>query len=156
MAEPASWELLAFLKSRVETIRTSAGYRTDLGAGAIVLDDSEEPADAGTPLTVIEASAADSFSGGSTHLNSDVDITIEFSVPRGEATQNPKLQVHRARSDLVRALLVPAGQVPRFIRRLEVTGATFGGFVDENSGVSFSVAQVTARAGLTELHSPET
>lgn len=153
MAEPASWSLLEYLRARVQLIRTEDGFHTDLGAGAIVLDDDELPDDATTPMTAIEAASADPEITGRRFAKSTVEVTVEFSVPRGAGAENPKLLVHRARTDLIRALLVDPKTLPRGIASLEITGATLGSTSDQVAGVSYAIAQVSVRAGLIETDS---
>jgi hypothetical protein len=116
VAEPASWELLEYVKSLVIGITIAGGYRTDIGAGMIIMDDSDAPEDYDGIATVIDASVTSGVSGGTAHLNSTVDLSIEYSIPLGIAgVDNPKLEVHRARHDLIRALLVKGRDLPRFI-----------------------------------------
>ncbi len=155
MAEPASWQLVEYLRTLLQQVTVANGYQTDLGAGAIVLDDADVPDDDTAPAIVIEATLVTPSTAGKQQVNSDIDITIEFGIPRTGAIPNPKQLVHRARHDIVRALMVDPKQLPRFIRTLEVgTAQLFS--ADDNAGSAFVIAQVTARAGLTELKLPAT
>ncbi|GAB3305643.1 hypothetical protein [Luteimonas notoginsengisoli] len=153
MAEPASWLVLEYIRDVLRAITVANGYRTDLGDGAFILDDSDVPDDIDAPATVIEATTVPVSTSSRAHINSDASITVEFAVPRGDGSTNPKLLAHRARADIVKALMVDTRTLPPFIRTLELVDAQLFG-ADDASGASFHIAQVSARAGLTELKSP--
>lgn len=152
MDEPASWQLVEFLADRVREITIDNGFYTDIGLGKIVLDDEDVQED-DVPSVVIEATLATVGSQGAGHLNSDVDITIEYGIPRLANVPNAKRQVHRARLDLVRALTFNNKSLPRFVRSFEQVDASLGSG-NNDAGAYFTIAQVTARAGLTDLKSP--
>lgn len=155
VVEPSSWQLLEFIADRVRGIRTASGYYSELGAGPVILDDANGDLEAGQPVTVIFASDIDPTGAGSGFVSSDVDVTIQFSLPRGFGETNPNKLVHRARADLVRALTVKDRDLPRFIRTFVLTGSQLAAVADDDGSASV-VAQVTARAGLTELGSSDT
>lgn len=155
MAEPETWQALEFVRSRVQLIRKASGYYTDLGMGAIALDDSELPDDAATPCTVIEAQQVAPTGSTGQSLTSDMDVIVEYGLPRGRGEVNPKLETHRARRDLVRALTVNKKELPIGVASLEIADTQLGG-LEEDRGVSLAIAQVTVRVALTELKTPAT
>lgn len=146
---------MEFVATCVKGIGTASGYYTDLGSGAVITDDTDADLDAGAPTTIIFASDIDPTGAGGSFVSSDVDLTIQFSVPRGYGETNPNKLIHRARADLVRALTMKERDLPPFIRTFVLTGSQLAA-VSEDDGSSSVVAQVTARAGLTELKSPVT
>ena len=153
MAEPASWQLVEYIRDVLRGITIANGYRTDLGAGAIVVDDDEAPDDRDAAATVVEVTTVPVSGSSRSHVNSDADITVEFGIPRNGATTNPKLLAHRARADIVQALMVDERSLPQFIRSLGLVDAELYQASD-HSGAAYVIAQVTARAGLTETKSP--
>ncbi|WP_459056899.1 hypothetical protein [Stenotrophomonas sp. PSU-St22] len=151
--EPLSWQLVEFLRDRVRLIRTSAGFLTDIGDGLIVIDDdevSEQYSDAATLISVHQLSRS---GGGSAQVSSDTAITVEFEVPRGSGQENPRLLVHRARHDLIRALTFNTKLLPKGVTTFEIL-ATQMETLEDDAGHSAVVAQITARAGLTETFEP--
>lgn len=164
MADAASWLLLAALADQVRGITRAAGYMTDLGIGPVLLDD--DTLDDDTAGTVIEAGDITVTSSSPQQVSFDMDVVIEFSVPRAapaadtaptapfDHAGNAKQQVHRSLLDLVRALQIKPRELPKFVRTFEQTGARLVSGTDE-SGATFLVAQVTARAGLTQIHHPD-
>lgn len=152
-AEPSSWQLLEFLKARVQLILCASGFRTDIGAGLIVLDDSEIPEDPLLPAVTIEAGDATTSSSATQHANSELDVVIEYSLPR-VVGDNPKLMAHRARADLMRVLLVNRKSLPPQITQLQITSASLGSTAEQDLGVSYVIAQVTVRASLVDISPP--
>ncbi|MBD7987112.1 hypothetical protein H9645_03630 [Luteimonas sp. Sa2BVA3] len=155
-AAAASWLLLECLQERVQGITRAAGFMTDLGTGPVVLDD--DTLDDDTPGTVIQAGLISVTSSSGSAVNFDMDITVEFSVKRDSAAgaQHGVQQMHRCLLDLARALLFKdLRELPRFVRTFEQTGAQLATGDDER-GATYLVAQVTARAGLTQIHQPAT
>ena len=151
MAEPVSWLTLESLRQEVLGILPAHGYLTDLGAGIVVLDRSKLKL-ADEPVTLITAGdlvPVDNGQGRSV-LNSEMDISFEAAVPFG--VTNPELMAHRARADLVRMLLSLAKRVVPGRGSLLITGSSIDSAVD-TKGTPFTLAQVTARAGLTETYS---
>lgn len=158
--EPLSWRALEALRDVVRSVTRANGYHTDLGEGAILLDDTEADGDAGDVAVVfIDAADLDGIAGGRGHTSSDMALTFEFVVPRTQ-NANAKLQAHRGCADLVRVLTFKTGGrgagLPPGFRSFELTGARLNGYTDEEAGASFVIAQVTARAGLTDTQSPAT
>lgn len=153
VSEPLSWQLVEFLRSRVELIQVSAGFLTDIGAGLIIVDDSEVDEESESPATVIAVRQLSRSGGGSAQVTSDAAITIEFEVPRASNVANPRLLVHRARYDLIRALTFNVKVLPRGITSFELIETQMASLEDD-AGHSAVVAQITARAGLTETFEP--
>lgn len=150
IADPVSWQLVEFLAERVRLITKAAGYRTDIGLGVVVIDDADVPPDHEGAFTVVEVDRISSTSAGRAQASSDVGIVIEFSVPRGGDENNPRRLVHLARADLRKALMFDVRDLPRGVTTFEVSEANLATVGDE-VGHSSVIAQITARAGLTEL-----
>lgn len=154
MAEPQeapSWRALEYVASLVATIRTDAGYLTNLGTGRIVLEDEAVPeASDREPVTFIEAQDFDTSDATHARTVSDFSVLIEFNIPFGDDIDNPKLLAHRGRYDLMRALMLKARDLPPFISSIAVDGGRLLSVTDEQAGTRFAIAQVTARVGLTE------
>ncbi|WP_416057742.1 hypothetical protein [Stenotrophomonas maltophilia] len=153
VSEPLSWQLVEFLRGRVEMIRVSAGFRTDIGAGLIVVDDTEVDDDTESPATVISVRQLSRSGSGKALVSSDAAITIEFEVPRASNFANPRLLVHRARHDLIRVLTFNDKILPNGITTFELLDTQMASLEDD-AGHSAVVAQITARAGLTETFEP--
>lgn len=156
--EPITWRALEALAGVVRGITTEAGYRTDLGLGKIVLDDEDvDGDDSEEAVTFIDAEDIDPSAGGKRYDSPTVEIRFEFVVPRRKGV-NAKLLAHRGCADLFRALnFKTTGRdtnLPHGFASFELTGARLRGYTDEEQAASFVIAQVSARAGLTELHSP--
>lgn len=151
--EPLSWQLVEFLRERVRLILTDAGFLTDIGAGLIVIDDSELDEDQSGPATVISVQQLSRIGGGSAQVTSDASVTIEFEVPRESGEVNPRLLVHRARYDLIRVLTFNDKLLPKGITKFELLQSQMA-TLEDDAGHSAVVAQITARAGLTETFEP--
>lgn len=153
--EAASYLLLEELAERVRGITRANGFMTDLGLNPVVLDD--DTLDDDRPGTVIEAGLVTTTSGSAAAVNFDMDIVVEFSVKRDGAAgdEQGKRHMHRALLDLARALLIKPRDLPTCVRGFEQTGAQLATGADD-AGATFLVAQVTARAGLTQIHQPAT
>lgn len=154
MAEPITWEALQVIKARVLAIRTANDFRTDIGAGLILTDRARLDLDQQGAVMLIVAGDIEDLEAGSNERirNVDMDVTLEFAV-RFES-EDPELVAHRARADIVRALAQPLSRDElKCLRTLVITGSRFAQDADEK-GIPFTLAQVTARAGLTERHAP--
>lgn len=147
-----SWQLIEFLAGRVRLITTESGFFTDIGSGLILLDDEDAPEDVAVPATAIVVDRISFTSGGRVQANSDVALTIEFSVPRGSDEDRPNRLVHRARHDLIRVLTFDSRSMPLGLTKFEVVDSQLAEVTD--GGHSSVVAQITARAGLTESFQP--
>lgn len=153
LPEPASWQLLEFLAARVRLISRTAGFFTDIGAGLILLDDEDAPEDFAGAATAIVVDRISFSSGSRAQSSSDVGVTIEFSVPRRDDHERPNRLVHRARHDLVRVLTFDRRDLPLGLTKFELIDTQLAAVTDD-AGHSSVVAQITARAGLTEIFQP--
>ena len=151
IVEPPSWQALEYIADLVRGITIAAGCRTDLGLGQIVLDE-EEVREGSAPghVTFIEAQAFDVTAASHARTTSEIDVLLEYQLPLDENTPNPKRLSHRARFDLLRALMVRDKELPPFISSITATGGALAVLSDENAGSRTAIAQVTARVGLTE------
>lgn len=147
--EPASWQLMEFVAARVRLIVGGAEYYTALGSGTIVTDDTVIPEDHQGPATVVVIDGIVPTSSSARHLTSSVELSVEYYVPRDDDPNSRRL-VHRARRDLVKALTFHDRELPRCVTSFELTGSTMGDF-ESSQGAPFVLAQVTARAVLSEL-----
>lgn len=150
MPEPLTWQVLEFVKAMVLQVTVANGFHTDLGAGVVTLEGDQVPDDSEAPHTLIVATEIPVTTAGPRTLKSDMDITIEFSVPFAVQESAERL-AHRARADLVRVLRDDFRNGPVGLNTLELTGARIG---QPEDGAAVVVAQVTARAGLTETKPP--
>lgn len=150
MAEPLTWQILEWLRDRLRAIRIADGYHTDLGAGQFSLDG--EQVDEALPVTTIDGGAVATIpeKSGSRRTTSALSITIEYSVPVAVGASAKKL-AHRARADIVRVLNQPARFAPVGVGGASVIGSQI---LPTESGAAAIVAQVTARAVLSESASP--
>lgn len=153
LAEPLSWQLVEFLAARVRLILRSRGFRTDIGAGAVIIDETEISEDNTEPATIISVRQLSRSGGGVAQSSSDAAITIEFEVPRGSDEANPRLLVHRARHDLIRALTFKEKSLPLGVTSFELLETQLA-TLEDDAGHTAVVAQITARAGLTETFEP--
>lgn len=155
--EPVSWLAIEVIEARVKEITQANGYRTDLGNGLILKDRRQIPQGIDEPgaqsaYTVIAASSFRFLQdkSGNRQRNEDMDVLLEFGIPldsEGEAER----EVHRARADLIKALLLPLRGGPAGLRILLAPDSYIG---DAPDGSNYLIAQVSARAGLTEIISP--
>ena len=151
---PTSWQVLQHVEAALKLITVARGFYTDLGTHVIALEPDQQPAGdvlhtvvIGTDLPVNEDTSTRS------HTRSDMDILIEVSVPF-DADEGPQLLAHRARADLMRALVPLRKNIkdrPQGINSFSITGSVVG---QPDDGASVVLVQVTARAGLTESTSP--
>ena len=79
-----------------------------------------------------------------------MDVTIEFAVPFSTSA-NAELFAHRAMADIVRCLRKGMSDSAIGVRSVVLTGRRLGTPAD---GAASVIAQVTARAGLTETYPP--
>lgn len=154
MAEPITWQLLQHVQAALKLVTVERGFMTDIGLGVIALEADQLPEDA-APYTLILAGTIDVSEETATRstLTSGADMVIEVAVPF-DATAGAQLQAHRARLDVIRALLPLRKNIkdrPYGINSFELTGSSIGTAED---GASVVIAQVTARAGLTESMNP--
>lgn len=155
--EPISWLAIEVLEARVRQITKANGYRTDLGDGFITTDRRQIPQGFGeietqSAYTVIVATDFEfsSDKSGKRTYSEDMDVTIEFGIPLSSAS-NTEREVHRARADLMKAMIATVRGEPSGIRILVAPNSFIG---DAPDGSNYLIAQVSARAGLTETLSP--
>lgn len=151
MPEPISWQVLEFLKERLQQVTVANGFLTDLGAGTIALDRDQVRED-DAPATLIFGIdfVTPENAVAKRTLTSDMDVVIEFQVPY-ESAESPMRMAHRARADVLRVLSGELRGGPAGFRSLVVTGSSV---TPPEGGNTTIVAQVTARAGLSEPLSP--
>ena len=142
------------IEARLRTVTQANGYRTDLGLGTVSTDPAEKAAADSSMHTLISAEDFTEIPKGSTRniKNSDMGVTVEVFVPFAD-DQNAGLVAHRARADVLRALSGDMQRSEPGVRLLEITGSSFGLGVSAD-GAAVAIAQVTARAGLTETYPP--
>lgn len=159
MAEPISWVAVEAVRDLVRQVTVANGFHTDLGLGRIVLDDEQvgdDGIDDGQPATIIDGTDITLGGTGRGFAHSEMDLVVEFVIPRGSDIDNPKQLAHRGAADLIRALSFKDNdrRLPKCFRNLVVSGARLRGWTDQAAEASYVIAQVTARAGLTDLASP--
>lgn len=154
MAEPITWLALEAIKTLLASIKIADGYHTDLGLAPVYLDRSQN-VDAGAAFTVVianEISVIEEKSGRNT-LASTMDITAEYCIPASD-TANAELLAHRGRADLVRVFLNDTRGLTQGFNNLQITGSRITSAVEPGS--SLVIAQVSARATLSESKTPAT
>lgn len=151
--EPLTWLALQDVRALVESIRVDAGFHTDIGGGLILTDRSRLKLQGDAPVTLIVAGdlVDDPSASGNRTTALDMDVSVEVAVPFG--LDNAELIAHRARADLVQVFKTSLRDRTEGFRKFVVTGSSFSSDADEQ-GITFTLVQVTARAGLTETVSP--
>jgi hypothetical protein len=154
VSEPITWQALLQFQSAIKLIEISRGYHTDLGLGVVALEGDQLPEaeEAHTVILATELPANEDASATSV-ISGDMEVVIEFSVPFA-ATENAQLLAHRARADVIRAVIGLKRRIremPFRLNRIAITGSRIG---QPEDGASVVIAQVTARAGLTESFAP--
>lgn len=135
-------------------IRIADGYHTDLGLAPVYLDRSQN-VDANTAFTVVianEVAAVEEKSNRNIQA-STMDVTVEFCIPP-VAGVNSELLAHRGRADVVRVLMDDLRGKPNGFNKLEITGSRITSAIEPGS--SLVIAQVSARAALSETKLPAT
>lgn len=154
MSDPVSWQLLEHVQAALKLVTVARGYFTDLGLAVVALEGDQLPED-DTPYTAVLATDLPIDEEASTRstTRTDMEITVEFAVPFA-ADQNANRAAHRARADVIRAL-IPLRKNPKDrplgVSNFQITGSTIG---TPEGGAAVVIAQVTARAGLTESNQP--
>lgn len=151
LPEPASWRAIQLIKARIEAIRRDAGYYTDIGLGAIVTDRRQLP-ESGSYAVIVAGDFLTTSTGNRTY-SEDMNVSIEFGIwlGAGSTVDDAEREAHRARVDVIRALHRPLRGEPNGIR---VTAAEDSFITDGPDGSSYLIAQVSARAGLSETFPP--
>ena len=151
---PTTWQVLQHVEAALKLITVARGFYTDLGSHDIALEPDQVPESEvlhtvviGSDLPVTEDTSTRS------HTHSTMEILIEVSVPF-EVDEGPQQLAHRARADVMRALVPLRKNIkdrPQGVNSFVITGSTVG---QPDDGASVVLVQVTARAGLTESISP--
>lgn len=151
---PTTWQLLEHVRDAIKLVQASRGFLTDIGLAPVALEGDQLPED-DAPYTLVLATDIDTNEEASTRstLSSEMDIVIECAVPFAVASDS-QLQAHRARFDVLRALIPLRKDIkarPRFVNNFSITGSRIG---QPEGGAAVVIVQVTARAVLTETISP--
>ena len=155
MAEPLSEQVLQWIVDGLGAIRKADGYHTDIGLGTVTTEPTQAPSSNDEAYTLVfdTAITRNSERSGGRTLATDMDVTIEFVVPRGLVT--PTKLARRGRDDITRVLHRELREAPAGLRSLVLNG-TAKLVLDDERRSKFVIAQVTARAGLSETFSPAT
>lgn len=146
MNEPLTWEAIVAVAGMLSLITVANGYRTDIGE-QVELDDNQIDEDE-APFVRIFADDIPVTTNGKRFVTSGVDIVIQAVLKVGTQSQ---LQAHRARADIIKALHQPLNGAVLGMTGLDITGSAIGKPAD---GSNVVIAQVTARAGLSETKPP--
>lgn len=154
MSNPVTWQLLEHVRDALKLITAARGYSTDLGLHVVALEASQLP-ESDVPSTLVLGTDIPVNEDASTRTTtkSDMDIVIEFAVPF-LIDENAQLVAHRARADVIRALIPLRKNIkdrPLGVTSFAITGSRIG---QPEDGASVVIAQVTARAGLVESQNP--
>ena len=133
----------------LERITVENGFYTDLGLSLIALDPRQKPEE-GAIYTAIASSLFPTEDASSRTVRSTMEIVIETTLPF-ELDENPELLAHRARADIVSVIRNNFRNQAIGITSLVVTGSQLS---QPEDGAAAVIAQVTARAGLTETQLP--
>jgi hypothetical protein len=154
--EPLSWRALQWIKSRMAAVTPDAGYYSDFSdAGTVrLLDDRTQiDAEAGSYVLVVGTDFEPGTESGTRNravYREDMGLLVEFGIARDPAL-SPELAIHRARTDVLRALRQDIRAADAGITQIQITGSTLG---DAPDGAALLIAQVTARASLTDTTPP--
>ena len=151
--EPLSWRAIQWIKALVGNISQDDGYYSDFTAIPLLDDRTQIYAEAGAYVLVVATAFEPTGESGSRSRRSyteEMDVLVEFGIQR-ETGQNPERALHRARADILRALRQDIRASDAGITKIEITGSNVG---DVPDAAQLIVAQVTARAGLTDITPP--
>lgn len=151
--EPLSWLAIQHIKGLIATITTAAGYRTNIGSSRLLDDRSQIDAEEGAYVLIIARDFEQLGESGSrtqASVNEDMGVLIEFGIARDPA-MSPELAAHRARADIQRALRTPLRGQVKGLRHIAIQASAVG---DAPDGAALIVAQVQARAGLSDTTPP--
>lgn len=154
MSNPATWQLLEHVRDAIRRITPANGFTTEIGLGVVALEASQLPEE-DTPSVLILARdiAIDEDKSTRSALASSMSVLIECTVPFA-VHENPQLAAHRARADVLRALIPLRRDIkdrPRGVSDFSLIGSLIG---EPEDGAACVIAQVVARASLTETISP--
>lgn len=152
LSDPVSWQAVQFILLRLESVSLSAGYFSDLGCYARY--DDRTQVDDRSPYVLVVARSFESAASGSGRgsASEEVELLIEFGVPRAPELF-PERLIHRVRADIRRALAKTGRDAPVGVGAITIDGAALG---DAPDGANLLIAQVSARAVLTDLFPPAT
>lgn len=153
--EPLSWRAVQYIKSQMASIHPDNGYYSDFTApGTRLLDDrSQIDAEEGPYVLVVATDfepGTESSTRSSGQYREGMGVLIEFGIARNPE-QQPELQAHRARADILRALRRPLPGQFKGLTQIAIEGASIGN-APENAPLI--IAQVSARAALTDTTPP--
>lgn len=151
MAEPASWQAMELLRSRLQQVRIADGYHTDLGAGAIHLERSQAR-EATAPFSLVVATTIDPVPDASGNYIevSTLNWSVEYVLPLdADGEPGPDLLAHRGRADVVRAFKGDMRGDAIRLSNLRIDGCEITGDTDAR-GASVVITQVTGRIDVTE------
>ena len=156
ITSPVSWQLLEHVRDAVRLIQPSRGFLTDIGLHPVALEASQLP-DEGELSTLILGTSIPINEENSTRSTvlSRMSVFIEVAVPFAEQ-DNAQQQAHRARYDLVRALIPLRKHIkerPKGVTDFAITGIEIG---QPDDGAAVILVQVSARADLVESITPAT
>ena len=154
MAEPLTWLAIQDIVTMLASITNDAGYYTDLGEIPAISDRSQVTEDVESYVAVIagEITPIPDRSGIRT-IASTMDVTIEYALSvDSDATANPELLAHRGRADIVRAIRFDLRGLSKGFTALDITGTRITNAA--LAGSNFVLAQVSARASLSESKPP--
>lgn len=152
MAEVVTWGVVQHVKAALARITVANGYLTDIGLGEIVDDRARLKLSDSPVLLIVCGDVEPNGDGqGRAVVSSSMDISIECAVPF--VVDNAERVAHHARVDIMRALLGAATRHVGGMGALVLTGSRFDNDISA-AATPFTLAQVTARAGLTETFSP--
>lgn len=151
--EPLSWRAIQWVKGVIAEISQDTGYYSNFAAVRMLDDRSQVDAEQGEYVLVIatDFDPTGESGGRTSHVyNEDMTMLIEFGI-RKDPSLNPELAVHRARSDVLRALRTPLRNQKHGITSIEIENSSVG---DAPDGSALIIAQVQARAGLSDTTPP--
>ena len=156
MDEPLTWRVIEFVAGLLAGIATSGGYYTDLGAGDILTSRAQH-ADADSPFALVLATSIatneESTGRSRTRLAGEMEFVVEYAVPAAFG-DNPERLAHRGRHDIVRVLSANLRGETQGLSSIVVTGSTIE--AAPQAGTNLIVAQISARATLSESLAPAT
>lgn len=147
MSEPLSWQVLQALQTRLQQVRVSNGYHTDIGADVRIDDVQAEEINA--PVVTITATDFSRNAQASSQrlVSTDMTFSVEVFVP---ITEGAYLMSHRVRADVLRALRNTSGDMPKGDSGTTKVDITSDRIIPRPDGASLIAVQITAQAGLSE------
>lgn len=148
--------MLQWIADGLGDIQVANGYHTNIGLGLITTEPTQAPASESAIAHVIVTETEitrDAEASGPRTLASNMTLVIEFIVPRTD--QAPARLARRGRDDITRVMHRSLRSAPKGLRSLVLEG-TARLITDDERRSAYVVAQVTARAGLSESFLPAT